>query len=307
MVRGLLVFTVLTMASGLKVAVIGGGISGLSCARRLHELGHSATVMDTGKRAIGGRCSSRAISVGDERVVFDHSAQMISLSAAGASSPFGDVVHAGVASGALREWNAENLGVLSRADGGSEFELTRGALSEGGTRFFAGADDGMAALPKLLAEALPRDAIQRPVWVSKMVREGRDWRCFHYDRDLGTFGAVVIAHNGKCAARLTQKSGIDGVNRLLRTKFAPAAPRAGGGQLHLSSLWVLCVALRGMPAPAREVEGAVVEGCETLSWVARTDAKRGAGCGCLSTWTLVSTRGFGSANKVGARRRATLA
>ena len=44
---------------GRSVAVIGGGISGLSCAVRLAELGYSPTVFDTGRKAVGGRCSSR--------------------------------------------------------------------------------------------------------------------------------------------------------------------------------------------------------------------------------------------------------
>ena len=43
-----------------SVAVIGGGVAGLACARKLQELGLSRTVVyDTGKHAVGGRASSR--------------------------------------------------------------------------------------------------------------------------------------------------------------------------------------------------------------------------------------------------------
>ena len=43
----------------MKVGVIGGGLSGLSCASRLQELGVAVTLYDTGKRGPGGRASSR--------------------------------------------------------------------------------------------------------------------------------------------------------------------------------------------------------------------------------------------------------
>ena len=57
---------------------------------------------------------------------------------------------------------------------------------------------------------------------------------------------LVVAHNGKCAARLTKGvEGLGGVHKLLRAKFAARAPASGGRELHLCSLWVLCVALRG--------------------------------------------------------------
>ena len=41
-------------ADAKTIAIIGGGISGLVCARRLKELGLSPTVFDTGKRGVGG-------------------------------------------------------------------------------------------------------------------------------------------------------------------------------------------------------------------------------------------------------------
>ena len=302
----------LATVSGLKVAVVGGGVAGLACARRLHELGHAPTVFDTGKRAVGGRCSSRSVAVDGRRVVFDHSAQLITLGggdAPPARGSFAALVRDGVAAGALREWPADSLAVLSRetedAEGGATFRCARGALADdGGARFFAGRAErgGMAAVPALLADALPSDAVQRPVWVSRLAREGARWRAHHYSDDLGAFDALVVAHNGKCAARLTKGvEGLGGVHKLLRAKFAARAPASGGRELHLCSLWVLCVALRGAPAPAHGawLEGAAVEGDPTLSWVARTDAKQGGGGGggALSTWTLVSTREFGTANK----------
>ncbi len=54
-----------------KVAIIGAGISGLICARTLHNLGFSVTVFDK-SRAPGGRISTRKI---DPNLAFDHGAQ----------------------------------------------------------------------------------------------------------------------------------------------------------------------------------------------------------------------------------------
>ena len=36
-----------------RIAIIGGGISGLSCAQALAESSIAATVFDTGKRSVG--------------------------------------------------------------------------------------------------------------------------------------------------------------------------------------------------------------------------------------------------------------
>ena len=43
-----------------RTAVIGGGIAGLACARRLQQLGHEAVVFDTGNHAIFQRLHSGA-------------------------------------------------------------------------------------------------------------------------------------------------------------------------------------------------------------------------------------------------------
>ena len=56
-----------------RIAVVGGGISGLSCARELHLRGYDPVVFEASDR-LGGRCSSRATQVG----WFDDGAQFIS-------------------------------------------------------------------------------------------------------------------------------------------------------------------------------------------------------------------------------------
>lgn len=58
-----------------QVAVIGGGLAGLSAASRLAALGVSCTVFDMGTRNLGGRACSRVMQ--DQGVSFDHGAQFL--------------------------------------------------------------------------------------------------------------------------------------------------------------------------------------------------------------------------------------
>lgn len=56
------------------VAIIGGGMAGLSCATELAKRGISSTVFDKG-RGPGGRMATRRVHVGDWEIRFDHGAQ----------------------------------------------------------------------------------------------------------------------------------------------------------------------------------------------------------------------------------------
>jgi hypothetical protein len=39
------------------------------------------------------------------------------------------------------------------------------------------------------------------------INRDESWRLWHYDETLGDFDYLVIAHNGKCAARLMRSPG----------------------------------------------------------------------------------------------------
>jgi len=67
------VASVPTYRAATRIAVIGAGIGGLSCARELRLRGHDPVVFEASDR-LGGRCSSRKTSVG----WFDDGAQSIS-------------------------------------------------------------------------------------------------------------------------------------------------------------------------------------------------------------------------------------
>ncbi len=79
--------------------VIGAGIAGLACARRLRDAGWSVTVFDKGRR-VGGRMASRDTDVG----VFDHGAQFFTVR----EPAFAAVVHAAEAQGAVQAWPLPN-------------------------------------------------------------------------------------------------------------------------------------------------------------------------------------------------------
>ena len=145
------------------------------------------------------------------------------------------------------------------------------------------------------AQASGRVEVRRPCWVGSMAHSEAGWRLAGRGRDQGTFAAVAIAHNGKCANRLLSGTGADDVERQMRS-------------LRLSSIWALMVAFdagelcRAAPAVAAGMEGAFI-GCaglegSSLAWVANNTAKLGTRQGRVQCWTLLSTDAFGKAIKV---------
>lgn len=61
---------------------------------------------------------------------------------------------------------------------------------------------GMRQLAAHMAQSLqPQLKVVQPMWVAKMAAAPNGWRLSGAGKDLGTFAAVVTAHNGKCANR----------------------------------------------------------------------------------------------------------
>ncbi len=297
-----------------RVAVIGAGISGLACARELKAQGMDVLLFDTGRLAPGGRCSSKTVVIdgGNTKVLFDHSAQFLSapLSLSPPSSPsatWDQWVQEMEAQGILREWNSQHIGTLKR---GGKFTPRASTTTPPQPRALV-SPQGMRAIPTFLAQGLH---IDRPKWVSKAKRipnsdnSGGVWDLWHYQEQLDAFEYLVIAHNGKCAARLAKSAGeaLAPVARLLETKFG-ASLRGGGAPryMQLCSLFVLMVVLDEpvfLPGGER-FEGAFVEGVSELSWVAEQGAKMGQDLGGgreggRTAWVLVSSPGFAEQHKV---------
>lgn len=58
------------------ITIIGAGMAGLACARRLVRAGHRPLVLDKG-RGIGGRMATRRATLAEGEVSFDHGAQYL--------------------------------------------------------------------------------------------------------------------------------------------------------------------------------------------------------------------------------------
>jgi predicted NAD/FAD-dependent oxidoreductase len=275
-----------------RVAIVGGGISGLSCARKLASYGIEAVVFDTGKKAAGGRCSSRYVdTIGkDTSMIFDHSAQYFSVATSTFAADVAKLSHFG----AVKRWDGRIVKIVAPAI--SE-ELPTIATSN---PKYVGTE-GMGSFSAALAEGV---TVQRPVWVSKMERceaNQNKWKLFEYDKFLGFFDSVVIAHNGKCADRLLSTADVPRIHSLLRVTFGSQLPAPNQmRKMQLCSLWVMVFAVKGqLPV---NYEGAFVPGSSTLSWICNTSKKLGispvsSGDG-VECWTAISTREYGAANKV---------
>ena len=80
-----------------RIAVIGSGITGLTCARILAEAGHDVVIFDKG-RGLGGRMATRRIG---EDMAFDHGAQYFRAR----GDEFGGLVAQAEAAGAIGRWH----------------------------------------------------------------------------------------------------------------------------------------------------------------------------------------------------------
>eukprot|EP00198_Chlamydomonas_reinhardtii_P003837 XP_001693173.1 predicted protein [Chlamydomonas reinhardtii] len=271
-----------------RVAIIGGGMSGLMCARELARLGIRSTVFDTGKHGVGGRMGTRAsgessLRSGTGTTAASTKAAAAQLGGLVADPSFQSVVDDWLATGLVRVWEGP-VGTL-RAGAGAFARLPPSP-----PRYVA--VGGMRRLAEALGEQLEAGGgsslveFRRPCWVGKMqAEEGRGWALSGEGRSQGVYDAVVVAHNGKCANRLVGPTGAPKVaEQLMRLK--------------LNAVWCLMVAFDG-PLPVN-FEGAFIQGSSILSWAANNTAKlelkhTPAGTQC---WTLFSTNAYGQANKV---------
>jgi predicted NAD/FAD-dependent oxidoreductase len=83
----------------MRVAVVGAGVAGLACARRLKAFGHAPLVFDKGKGP-AGRMASRRLSTPVGEMAFDLGAQYFTVR----SAEFADRVADWVARGVVAPW-----------------------------------------------------------------------------------------------------------------------------------------------------------------------------------------------------------
>ena len=117
------------------IVIIGSGMAGLACARRLADAGHAAIVVDKG-RGIGGRVATRR----EGSMQFDHGAQFVNARDAGFAAA---------------------LANLSVAD-----------WQDGTGRTHSVGVSGMSAIPKALGAGLD---IRQKVLVTRLHHDGDGW------------------------------------------------------------------------------------------------------------------------------------
>jgi hypothetical protein len=163
-----------------RVTVVGGGISGIACARELRRRGVEVEVLDRGQR-LGGRMALRET---DGHVV-DIGASYLTVSA----PAFAAVVDDWKGRGLARPWTD----TFHLSDGRALTGTTAGPV-----RWAAPA--GLRALVEDLAEGLP---VRHPVEVERVDPEpGGGWRVRATDRADRVADAVVLAMPDPQAARL---------------------------------------------------------------------------------------------------------
>ncbi len=97
------------MATREQVAIIGAGVAGAQCARRLQLGGVSAVLLDKG-RGPGGRLSTRRVDTPFGEVRFDHGAQHFTAR----SAAFLDALEIWIRAGAAATWTPRRIGRPAR-------------------------------------------------------------------------------------------------------------------------------------------------------------------------------------------------
>jgi len=226
------------LAEPPRVAVVGGGIAGLACARALADHGLSPVIFDKG-RGPGGRASTRRVELGGEELTFDHGAQYFT-----ARDPRFER-H-------LRSWRQD--GVVASWEGRIAV-LERGELSEarGEAERWVGRP-GMNAVVAHLGRDLD---VLYGARVEGIAAEGALWKLSLKEREAEVFDAVALTVPAPQAMALLE-TGSELYEPLAKVEMLPC--------------WAAMVAFDDDLDTV--FDGAFVEG-SPLAWVARNSSKSG--------------------------------
>jgi renalase len=223
--------------SKLRVAVIGAGIAGLSCARRLQESGRAEVELFEKSRGVGGRAATRRQS---EEVQFDHGAQYFT-----ARDPrFQSAVVTWRTLGVVAEWK----GMIVSLDEG------RVTAGRGDTVRYVGVP-GMSSLARHLSQNL---SVRTQVHVERLERHEEGWYLSDDGHRYGPFDRVV------CTAPPAQT-----LSLLAQHSNSLASALAA---VRMLPCWaVLAQFSQRLPV---DWDGAFVQDAP-LSWIARNSSKPG--------------------------------
>ena len=104
---------------------------------------------------------------------------------------------------------------------------------------------------------------------------------------------VVIAHNGKCADRITSSTPAKRVNKLLQVGFSD---RPYQGKMTLNAVYSLVVEV-DRNVFSNNIEGSFLSKSSVLSWIA-CNTRKYKKQGPTEIWTLLSTPAFAKQHKV---------
>jgi len=235
-----------------RVAVIGGGIAGLTAARTLHDHGVPVEVFDKG-RGPGGRTATRH---DDSGISFDHGAQYFT-----ARNPiFSRHVQAWIQQGIVAEWR------------GKIVTLKAGSLEENRplTRYVG--VPGMSAVANHLASDLP---LHRQTRISAVAPSENRWTLLDTEGNrYGPFDRLVLALPAPQATEL------------LRSIPDGSAIAEEAAKVAMSPCWAVMVAF-ATPVSV-DWDGAFIHD-SPLSWLARNSSKPGRNRGKVDAWVLHGT------------------
>jgi predicted NAD/FAD-dependent oxidoreductase len=225
-----------TNRSQPTVAVIGAGISGLTCARTLADHGLPVTVFEK-SRGAGGRMATRR---SDNGAAFDHGAQYFTVR----DERFQNCVDSWQHAGLVQRWTGR---IASLHNQNTEHDKSSTA------RFVA--CPGMNAICRHLAENLD---VRTNTRVAPPTRGRGKWLVLdEAGKELGRFDVVIVSAPGPQAGELLQGS-------------PDLARRAS--TVRIAGCWALLVQFPARLELA--YDGAFVQD-SPLSWIARNSSKPG--------------------------------
>lgn len=223
--------------SGLRVAIIGGGVAGAMAARTLIDHGAEVVVFDKG-RGPGGRVSTRR----EGESAFDHGAQYLSVR----SEWFGRLVQSWEEQGIVARWEAR----VGRLKGGKVEEITPRKLVVG--------QPGMNAVVQHLASDLP-------IGFGKAVTKVR--------RDAGR--CEITLDDGAVHSGFTQViTAIPPEQAKVLLEGIDAELTQSLGEVRMLPSWTVMAAIDGKLAADWEAVWSDESG-EMLAWIARDETKPG--------------------------------
>ena len=179
----------------MKVAVIGAGLAGLSCARDLRRAGFFVEVFEQ-ERVIGGRLSTARVGMES----FDHGAQYLTAR----SSRFRSFIDEVAGLGYAARWTPRSQ--ISGPEGGGQI-----------TPWYVGTP-GMASVVRPLTESL---RIQTSRRVHTLERADKNWKVWFEDQTVvGPFAAVAVCVPAPEARLLLGRVG-DMTQIMSRVRMAP--------------------------------------------------------------------------------------